>query len=252
MTALDLTPTDAPAAAARGQQVWAHALTEARLTLRNGEQLILALVIPIALLVAGRFLGPRVGLDFPALAASVLGLAAWSTCFTSLAISTGFERRYGVLERLIGTPLRRGGLLVGKAISVALLTLGQAAVLLVVALVLGWRPAPHPLQVLIALACFLLAMLTFAGLGLALGGSLRAEATLGLANLVYLGGLAAPGLLYPAPAGWGALNWLPWGALGDALRALNTSTIVWTPLIVLPVTAAAALLLARKVFRWTS
>ena len=98
MTTLDLHP--APQAAPAAARVRNHALTEVRLVMRNGEQLLLALVIPIGIIVAGRFLGSRVGLTMDVLAPSVLALAIWSTCFTSQAIMTGFERRYGVLERL--------------------------------------------------------------------------------------------------------------------------------------------------------
>ena len=61
--------------------------------------------------------------------------------FTSVAIATGFERRYGVLERLAATPLGRSGLLAGKAGAVLLILAGQLAVLAAVALALGWRPA---------------------------------------------------------------------------------------------------------------
>ncbi|MGO1385767.1 MAG: ABC transporter permease, partial [Arachnia sp.] len=126
MTALDFTPR--AAAAPRAQQVWAHATTEASLILRNGEQALLALVIPIGILVAGRFLGSRFGLDFVALAPSVLALAIWSSCFTSLAISTGFERRYNVLERLAATPLGKSGILFGKATAITLVTALQLVV----------------------------------------------------------------------------------------------------------------------------
>ncbi len=86
MTALDFTPSTM--AAPRSQQIWAHATTEASLILRNGEQALLALVIPIGILVAGRFFGSRFGLDFINLAPSVLALAIWSSCFTSLAATT--------------------------------------------------------------------------------------------------------------------------------------------------------------------
>ena len=44
----------------------------------------------------------------------MLALAVMSTSFTSLAIATGFERRYGVLKRLGASPLPRSGLLAGK------------------------------------------------------------------------------------------------------------------------------------------
>ncbi|MGI3785344.1 MAG: hypothetical protein ACRYG2_31720, partial [Janthinobacterium lividum] len=138
MSALDLSP--APGAAPAGRRVVRHALTEVRLLVRNGEQLLLALVIPLAILVLaavthGRFV------PLAAAAPSVLALAVWSSGFTSVAIATGFERRYGVLERLAATPLGRGGLLLGKALAVALVVLGQLVVLVVVALLLGWHPA---------------------------------------------------------------------------------------------------------------
>ena len=60
MTTLDLRP--APQAAPAAARVRNHALTEVRLVMRNGEQLLLALGIPIGIIVAGRFLGGRVGL----------------------------------------------------------------------------------------------------------------------------------------------------------------------------------------------
>lgn len=77
MTTLDLHP--APQAAPAAARVRNHALTEVRLVMRNGEQLLLALVIPIGIIVAGRFLGSRVGLTMDVLAPSVLALAIWST-----------------------------------------------------------------------------------------------------------------------------------------------------------------------------
>ena len=78
--------------------------------LRNGEQLLLTLVIPVLLLAAFSqedlvSYGPGSRIDF--LAPGILALAVMSTAFTSLAIATGFERRYGVLKRLGATPLSR-------------------------------------------------------------------------------------------------------------------------------------------------
>ena len=58
----------------------------------------------------------------------MLALAIWSSGFTSVAIATGFERRYGVLERLAATPLGRGGLLLGKACAIVTVILGQLVV----------------------------------------------------------------------------------------------------------------------------
>jgi ABC-2 type transport system permease protein len=101
VSALDFSP--APGAAPARRRVLAHAVTEARLLIRNGEQLLLALVIPVGILVGARLVGGQLG-DLATLAPSVLALAVWSSAFTSVAIATGFERRYGVLERLAATP----------------------------------------------------------------------------------------------------------------------------------------------------
>ena len=251
---LDLSP--APGAAPRGRRVLRHAGVEASLMMRNGEQLILALVIPVGLLVAGLLVGDRVGLDATTFPASVLGLALWSTTFTSLAIATGFERRYGVLERLVATPLTRGDLVAGKALASGSIALGQVIVLTIAAFALGWRPVPAPAQIPIAIVAALLAATTFAGFALALAGRLRAEATLGLANLIYIvvavaGGLVIPVAAYPA---WAqpVVGLLPSAALGETLRALASGALDPLPLLVLALWLVAALVLARKAFRWTS
>ena len=251
---LDLSP--APGAAPRARRIASHARTEATLLLRNGEQLLLALVIPVGLLVAGLLLGGRVGLDPVTFPASLLALALWSTSFTSLAITTGFERRYGVLERLAATPLTRGDLIAGKAVATASVAFGQVVLLTVVALVLGWRPAPTAAGTAVALASAALAVVGFAGWALALAGRLRSEVVLGLANLIYLlvaagGALVLPIAAYPDAVG-PALRLLPSGALGEALRAWASGTVVWWPLPVLAAWCAVSLFVARKAFQWTS
>ncbi len=250
---LDFTPR--AAAAPSPQRIWAHAATEATLILRNGEQAILAVVIPIAVLVGGRFWGGRLGIPFTATAPSTLALAMWSSCLTTLAIATGFERRYNVLERMAATPLGRSGILAGKAVAIALITAGQVAVLAAVAAALGWRPVFDAGAGLTALLVSLLSMGAFAGLALALSGSLRPEATLALANLAYLAGMPL-GILLPVSRlpQWAhpAVSALPTGALGESLRAAGEGvTLVW-PLLVAAVWCLAALALAWRVFKWTS
>lgn len=251
---LDLSP--APVAAPRGRRILNHARTEATLMLRNGEQLLLALVIPLGLLVVGLQFGDRFGLDPATFPASVIALALWSTSFTSLAITTAFERRYGVLERLVATPLTRGDLIAGKAIGNASVAAAQVLVIAAVAFALGWRPTPTPLQTLVALLVAALAMVCFASFALALAGRLRAEATLALANLIYLvvaaaGGLVLPVAAYPA---WAqpVVAATPTGALGAALRAWSTGTLGFGPLATVAIWTVAAYLIARKAFRWTS
>lgn len=244
------------AAAPRGRRVLRHARLEASLLLRNGEQLLLALVIPIALLVAGLAFGGRLGLDPATFPASVLALAVWSTSFTSLAINTGFERRYGVFERLAATPLSRGDLVAGKALATASIAGAQLVVIAVVAVALGWRPTPGPLGSLLALVGAALGLVAFAGAALALAGRLRAEATLAVANLIYLavaagGALVIPVSAYPA-ALRPALAALPSGALGELLRAWASGGAPLWPVGVLAAWASVFWLVARKAFRWTS
>lgn len=251
---LDLAP--APGAAPRRARIAAHARMEITLLLRNGEQLLLALVIPVALLVGGLLVGPRFGVDAATFPASIIALAVWSSSFTSLAISTAFERRYGVLERLVATPLTRGDLIAGKAVATASITSGQVLVLGLLAAALGWRPAPSPVQTLVALVSIGLASVTFACLALALAGRLEATIVLGLANLVYLAGAAGGALVlplaaYPEPLR-PILAVLPTSALGEALRAWASGAVLWWPLGVLALWAAVSLLVARKAFTWTS
>lgn len=245
---IDFTP--AATAAPRVKQIWSHGRTEASLIVRNGEQAILSLVIPIGLLVLGRFFIDTLG-SFEVTVTSVFALAIWSTCFTSLAIATGFERRYNVLERLAATPLGTSGIGLGKAVGVALITVGQLAILGVVALGLGWRPAFDLLHLTVALIATVLAMGCFSGLALALAGTARPEVTLAVANLIYLVGLVAGGVMLPVASypGWAqpVVSVLPTAALGEALRYGSPLSLlvllIWCPL---------ALWLARRVFRWTS
>ncbi|HSO68802.1 MAG TPA: ABC transporter permease [Arachnia sp.] len=250
---LDFTPS--AVAAPLGRRVWAHATTEASLILRNGEQALLAVVIPVAILVGGRFFGDRLGLALQDTAPSVLALAMWSSCLTTLAIATGFERRYNVLERMAATPLGKPGILVGKGLGISLITAGQVTVLAVVAVAMGWRPSFTPLSLFVALIVAVLAMGAFAGLALAIAGSLRPEATLAVANLLYLVGMPL-GILLPVSRfpGWAqpVVAALPTGALGETLRAAALGQALGWPVLVAALWCAAALALAWKVFKWTS
>jgi len=251
--------TPAPGAAPLLQQVRAQAWMETKLILRNGEQLLLAVVIPVLALVGGTLAARRLDLDLAhrpidVLAPGVLALAVMSTSFTSLAIATGFERRYGLLKRLGASPLPRFGLLAGKVLALLLVQALQAVVICAVALALGWDPDGGVAGVLLALAAALLGTCAFAGLGLALAGALRAEATLAAANLLFLllmvaGGIVAPRDTYGAAEA--PLQLLPSAALGDALRAAawgdGADGVAFLVLLVWAVLGAA---LASRLFKW--
>ncbi|WP_460307099.1 ABC transporter permease [Actinocorallia aurea] len=229
---------------------------ELKAVLRNGEQLLLTLIIPVLLLTVFSLtslldLGEGERVDF--LTPGVLALAVMSTAFTGQAIGTGFERRYGVLKRLGSTPLPRSGLILAKTLTVVLVELIQAVVIIAVALALGWSPARNPAAAVLAV---LLGTAAFSGFGLLMAGTLRAEATLAAANLVYLLLLVLGGVVFPLdefpPAMASALELLPISALSGALRAVlaDGAAFPGTQLLILTVWAAAGLALAARFFRW--
>ncbi|WP_245585626.1 ABC transporter permease [Pseudonocardia asaccharolytica] len=196
--------------------------TELRLALRNGEQLLLALLIPIVLLVGLTLLEvvplpePRVASVVPA----VLALAVMSAAFTGQAIALGFDRRYGVVRRLAATALPRWLLVAGRLAAVLGLVAVQTVVLGALALTLGWRPQADGLGWAVLLV--LLGCAAFGSLGILLGGSVRAEVVLAVANLIWFvllfaGGIVIPAEQLPGPLGTVA-TWLPSGALAEGLR----------------------------------
>lgn len=249
----------APGAAPLHRQVAAQARMETRLLLRNGEQLLLALVIPVLVLLGGVVALENIDLSLSQspveeLTPGVLALALMSTSFTSLAIATGFERRYGVLKRLGASPLPRHGLLLGKVAALLLVQTLQVAVVCVVALLLGWSPELTVRGLGGVLATAVLGTAAFASLGLLLAGALRAEATLALANLVYILLAAGGGVLLPASSYGplaGLVTLLPSGALGGGLReSLVIGTFPLGPALVLLAWAVAGTLLTARTFRW--
>lgn len=242
-------------AAPAHRRILAQARFEAGGILRNGEQLLLSLVLPIIVLLGLSLtgildvLGIGTGGRSPVAvaAAGVLGLAIASTAFTGQAIATGFDRRYGVLRQLATTPLGTSGLIWGKLLAVLAVVLVQFALIAVIALVLGLDAPVDPFAVGLAGLLGTAVMLTW---GLVLGGALRAEATLALANLLWVL-MAAVGGLVVAQAGlWGALvRFTPSGALGDAMRAaVLDGTVDLRALAVLLAWTVLGLLAARRWF----
>ncbi|MET3963930.1 ABC-2 type transport system permease protein [Marmoricola sp. OAE513] len=251
--------TPRPGSAPLGRMIAAQASMEARLMIRNGEQLLLAVVIPVIVLIGGVRGAEHVGLDLSdrpvdVLTPGVLALAVMSTAFTSLAIATGFERRYGVIKRLGTSPLPRSGLLVGKVGALLLVELLQVVVIGAVGLVLGWDPELTATSLLAAAVTLLLGTAAFASLGLFVAGVLRAEATLAAANLIYLLLLAGGAVVLPVSEYGGAdivLDHLPSGALGEAMRrALMEGQLATAHLMVLVVWAALGTVLTARTFRW--
>jgi ABC-2 type transport system permease protein len=249
----------APGAAPMWRMIAAQAGMELRVMLRHGEQFLLTMVIPVLLLVGFSLvnvLDVGEGARVDALTPGVLALAIMSTSFTGLAIGTGFERRYGVLKRLGATPLSRFGLLAAKTLAVLGVQAIQVTVLCVVALFLGWSPSLEPAGVLAVLALVLLATAAFSSLALLMAGTLRAEATLAGANLVYvlmlgLGGVLFPTSSFPGPMEQ-AVSALPITALSSGLRDVLAHGTLPGPgaFVVLAVWTAVCGFLASRLFRW--
>ncbi len=251
--------TPQPGAAPFFRQVLAQTRMETTLLLRNGEQLLLALVIPVLVLLAGVLAVDRLDVSLShrpvdELTPGVLALAVMSTSFTSLAIATGFERRYGVLKRLGASPLPRHGLLLGKIGSLVAVELLQLLVVAGLALLMDWSPALTPRSVAGALVIAVLGTSAFAALGLFVAGALRAEATLAVANLVYVLLAAGGGAVLPASSygGFGeVVRWLPSGALGAGFReSFLLGTFPLGPSLVLLAWTALGTLLTVRTFRW--
>src|SRR4029453_17290729 len=142
----------APGRAPTGRMLAAQTRMELTLALRNGEQVLLTLLLPLlltAVLVAEPFIevddGRRVDFVVP----GVLALAVTSAAFTGLAIGTGFERKYGVLKRLGATALPRSVLLRAKPGAVLCVELLQVVLVGGLGLALGWRPHGSLLAVLL-------------------------------------------------------------------------------------------------------
>ena len=231
----------------------AHAVWEFRLLIRNGEQLLLIFIIPIVLVLALTSVLPG---GMQQALPTVLTVSMIATCFTSLAIATGFERRSGALRFLATTPITRANLLAGKAMATGMVSLTSVLVVLLVAGFLGWEPGSSwPFGVPIAL----LGCLAFSVWGLLLAGTFRAEAVLAIANGAFIILALFGGVIIPAstmgPIFGSLVQWLPTAALATGLRAAMESGAVSnldlvTPIVVLIVWAAAGALLSRRYFRW--
>jgi ABC-2 type transport system permease protein len=228
---------------------------ELKLLLRNGEQLLLTMFIPITLLIGltllplGSFGHNRAATFVPV----IMALAVISTAFTGQAIAVAFDRRYGALKRLGATALPVWGIIAGKSAAVVTVVFLQSIILGAIGFALGWRP---PLAGL-ALGAVVIALGTavFAALGLLLGGTLRAEIVLAVANLLWfvfagLGALTIESGLVGSADRWAA-RLTPAGALTEALSRAMSLSVDWFGVLVLVAWGTLAGLAALRWFRFT-
>jgi ABC-2 type transport system permease protein len=227
---------------------------ELTLTARRGEAVVLAMGVPLLVLLGAGLTHAtnvpgtnRLGFVVP----GVLALTVMSTAFTGQAITTGYERSYGVLKRLGASPLTRPGLLFAKTAAVLGLIVLQLLVLALVGVAVGWRP--HLGELLPALGVTVLATAGYTGLALLLASVLKPETTTAAATFIYVLMLAAGGIMFAAPdlgpAGWFLL---PLAAHAEALRDTLTRDTPIPLSIWLSLSAWAVVLLnaAAWKFRW--
>jgi ABC-2 type transport system permease protein len=231
---------------------------ELRLAMRRGESLLITFVIPAGvLLVFSAFdMGATsTGKPVDRMLPGSIALAVIAASMVSLAIATGFERSYGVIKRLGGSPAGTSSLVASKTAAVIVVEAVQVLLLVGIATGIGWTAGPGASLQLTA-AGLVLGTVAFAGLGLLMAGTLRAEATLALANLLFLLSLVLGGIVVPLdrlPATLAAAaSLLPPAALTNVLAiGLGSSTANATEsLVVLAVWAVALAGLAARTFRW--
>ena len=215
----------------KARAITAQTRVEMLLTVRRAESLLVTLAIPLGILVFfTKVDAVNTTLQDPVdfLVPGVLALAVMSSAMVSLGIATGYERRYGVLKRLGSTPFTRAGLLAAKTLNVLALEVVQTVAIVVTGLALGWHVSGG---LIAAVGLLLLGTIAFAGIGMLLAGTLRAEANLAVANGLFLV-LALPGRDgVPAPQAARRARDVRQGtprgrALGDAARRPRSRRVV--------------------------
>lgn len=251
--------TGVPAAPASWVRMTAAlAANELRIAARRGESLLVTFVIPAGVLLvfssfdlAG---SGAVGRPVDRMLPGAMALAVIAASMVSLAIATGFERAYGVIKRLGGSPAGSSVLVASKTAGVIVVEAVQAVLLVGIALLLGWTAGPTASAWLV-LAGLVAGTVAFAGLGLLMAGTLRAEATLALANLLFLLSLVLGGIVLPLDRLPGAVAAvaavLPPAALTQVLAiGLGGPGDAAEPLVLLVGWAVGLAVLAARTFRW--
>jgi ABC-2 type transport system permease protein len=241
--------------------LYLQSLIETRLWLRRRETVFFALLLPILfLLFFGALYGHQVevtGIKY--IDYIVPGYAIFAIMALALATLTGnlaAERQYGILKRLGGTPLPRVYVLAAKVVAGGLLAAAVILVLIVAGILFyGAHVRGNPLAAALILA---ISILSFASMGMALGGIVKPDSAVAAGNLVYLALSFLGGVFIP-------LNQFPSGLLSVARvlpseHAVHAIQAIWTEghglssvggdLLVVAAWGAAAVVVGARSFRW--
>lgn len=219
-----------------------HARWVLRTTWRNGEQLLLVVGLPLAAFIA-LTRTDLLSTTTPALIiTSVMVILA--TGFTSPAITVAFDRRYGSFAFLGTTPLPRSAIVVGSLAAIVTSTVVAVAVLVALATAFGIDSGISMTLLLVTIIVGLVSVVPWA---FVLGGTVRSETVLVIANGIFVLATLFGGVLVPANSlPYGALlAWVPTGAMIELATSGHVASF-----IVLAVWGLVGGLLAVRLFRW--
>ncbi|MGC4152759.1 MAG: ABC transporter permease [Propionicimonas sp.] len=174
-----MTPLVAPDARARVCGLTAEIVFTRRSllhSLRDGESLLMAVVLPVLLMllftyVFGGAIDPSGGYTSYVVPGIILTCAGFGASSTAVYVARDMET--GIIDRFRTMPLRAGAALTGHVVASLLRNLLATAVVIGVAILIGFRPAAGPLGWALAtaiLAGYILAITyLFAAIGLASG-----------------------------------------------------------------------------------
>jgi len=128
------------------------------------------------------------------------GILAQSVLFISIfyGISVIWERDLGMLHKFLVSPAPRGALVLGKALSAGLRGLSQAAIIYLLALLLGVKLNPKPLAVLGVLLVVVLGSALFSTLSLIIACLVKTrERFMGIGQVLTMPLFFASNAIYP-------------------------------------------------------
>lgn len=152
-----------------------------------------------------------------------VGMLSFITLFTSLqsGMSIVWDRRLGVLSKLLTTPVPRGNIVMAKVLNSMIRSLVQSTIVLIIAILLGMKlnPSLNPLDILGAYAALALMSMGFASLFVTLAlRSTSWESQMAIMNLLNMPLMFASNSFYPVKSmPW----WLKPVALVNPLTYVN-------------------------------
>lgn len=237
-----------------------QSMIETKLWLRRRETVFFSLLLPVMFLAFfGALYGSQKQFGISYISYLVPGYAVFATMAVALGtVCTNLanERHTNILKRLGGTPLSRWKIILSKVMASALLVAAVVVVLVLVGtLVYGAQLRGNSLAAVLVLA---VGVSSFSMMGIVLGGTIKAESSVAVANLVYLalsflGGVFIPLSQFPKPLRNFA-TLLPSERFADALETIWTRgqglghTGLDVPILV--AWAVVVLLVGSRFFRW--